>query len=150
MSQPPKTNLTLERFETLLDAYGAAPERWPSAERAAAEALVKLDARAHELHQSALALDGQLEQVEVDEPSARLRARVLEIPIRHPRERAARHAPRYSGWRLTLLALVPCVLGFFSGALWLNHPDSAEDDTWNDVAQMAFLTDLDVNEEDAP
>lgn len=150
MSQPPKANVTLERFEALLDAYGAEPERWPSAERDAAKALLESDARAHALHQAALALDSQLERVEVDEPSARLRARVLEIPIRHPREHAVLHAPRYSGWRLSLLALVPCVLGFFSGALWLNHADSGEDDTWNDVAQMAFLTDLDVSDEDAP
>jgi hypothetical protein len=150
MSQPPTSNITLERFETLLDAYGAEPERWPSAERDAAKALLRSDARAQALQQAALALDSHLEQVEVDEPSARLRARILEIPIRHPREHAVLHAPRYSGWRLTLLALVPCALGFFSGALWLNHPDSSEDDTWNDVAQMAFLTDLDVSEEDAP
>lgn len=150
MSQPPKTNITLERFETLLDAYGAEPERWPSAERAAAEALLESDARAQALHQAALTLDAHLEHVEVDEPSARLRAQVLEIPIRHPRAHGVLHAPRYSGWRLSLLALVPCVLGFFSGALWLNHADTGEDDTWNDVAQMAFLSDLDVSEEDAP
>jgi hypothetical protein len=150
MSNPPKTNLTLERFETLLDAYGAEPERWPSAERAAAVALLQRDPHAQALHASALALDSHLEQIEAAELSPRLRSRVLEIPIRHPRQQGVLHAPRYSGWRLSLLALVPCVLGFFSGALWLDHSDSGEDDAWNEVAQMALLTDLDVSEEDAP
>jgi hypothetical protein len=149
MSQPPKTIVTLERFETLLDAYGTEPERWPSAERDAALALIQSDARAQALYTAARVLDAQLSEVEVAELSPRLRARVLEIPIRHPRQAAQLHA-RYSGWRLSLLALVPCVLGFFSGALLLDRSDTSEDDSWNEVTQVALLSDLDVSDEEVP
>jgi hypothetical protein len=135
MTQPPKT-CSLARFEQLIDAYGGEAERWPSAERAAALALLHSEPRARALQATALRLDAQLGQVYAAEPSAQLRARVLEVPIRHAREPAR---TRYSGLRLMLLALVPCVLGFVSGA-WIQAQSDSDDSGWSE-APLALLDD---------
>ena len=76
----------LERFQELIDAYGAGPSRWPVAERAAAEALLARDARARALLTDAAALDGLLDSAAAPEPSDLLRHRVLRAA---PRARAA-------------------------------------------------------------
>jgi hypothetical protein len=137
MSQPAKT-CSLARFEQLLDAYGGEPERWPSAEREAALLLLQSEPRASALQAAALRLDAQLGQVAfMTEPSPQLRARVLEVPIRHAREPAR---ARYTGIRLMLLALVPCVLGFVSGA-WLQTNSESEDAGWNE-APLALVDEV--------
>jgi hypothetical protein len=133
MSETPKT-CTLARFEQLVDAYGGEPERWPSTERDAALLLLQHEPRARALQAAALRLDAQLGQVFAAEPSAQLRARVLEVPIRHAREPAR---AGYSGIRLMLLALVPCVLGFVSGA-WIQAQNDSDDAGWNE-APLALL-----------
>src|SRR5664279_2480822 len=109
--------MTLDRFSQLLDAYGAEPSRWPAHERALAESLLAGDARALALQEAASLLDAHLDAFEVAEPSAHLQARILEIPIRHRpiQSRAARF--RLAGWQLAALALLPCAIGFVSGAL---------------------------------
>jgi hypothetical protein len=136
--------MTLARLADLLEAYGADPQRWPSAERTAAEALLQSDPRAAELQRSARLLDAQLDMFEVAEPSAHLQARVLEIPIRH----AATPARfMFAGWRLAALALLPCALGFASGALLI---DDAQDDGWNEVNSLVQGADLSLNDEEWP
>lgn len=67
----------LERFEQLLDAYGADPRRWPQAERAAAEALLAGSADARARVEAAAELDGLLGLTTTIEPSDLLRQRVL-------------------------------------------------------------------------
>jgi hypothetical protein len=77
----------LERFQELIDAYGAEPSRWPLAERAGAEALLANDAQARALVADAAALDALLDAAEAaPEPSDLLRHRVLRAA---PRARAA-------------------------------------------------------------
>jgi anti-sigma factor RsiW len=66
------------RFETLVAAYGATPNRWPEEERAAAEAFARTDARAADLLSQADAIDALLFAHHVAEPSRTLRAMVLE------------------------------------------------------------------------
>lgn len=136
MSKHPQP-CTFERFAQIVDAYGGEPERWPSAERDAALALLEREPRARALQASALQLDARLGEVFSPELSPQLRARVLEVPIRHAREPAR---ARYSGLRLMLLALVPCVLGFISGA-WLQIQGEAEDQGWNEATPLALLDD---------
>jgi hypothetical protein len=136
--------MPLSRLAELLDAYGGDPERWPQHERALAVSLVQSDPRAAELQRAALQLDQQLEQFEVSEPSAQLQARVLEIPIRQERARRARFA--LPGWGIAALALVPCALGFLSGALSTETSDP--DEGWSEVASMTQLGD--VSEEQWP
>lgn len=76
----------LERFQELIDAYGAEPSRWPLAERAGAEALLAVDAQARSLVTDAAALDALLNAAAAPEPSDLLRHRVLRAA---PRARAA-------------------------------------------------------------
>jgi hypothetical protein len=136
--------MPLSRLQELLDAYGGEPQRWPQHERALAVSLVQSDPRAAELQQAALQLDQQLEQFEVSEPSAQLQARVLEIPIRQQRARPARFA--LPAWGLAALALVPCAVGFLSGALSTETSDP--DEGWSEVASLTLLGD--VSEEEWP
>jgi hypothetical protein len=139
MSETPKT-CTLARFEQLVEAYGGEPERWPSAEREAALLLLQRDPQARALQTAALRLDAQLAEVFITEPSAQLRARVLEVPIKHAREHARTPRLPASGLRLMLLALVPCVLGFVSGA-WLQTYSESDDAGWSE-APIALVDDV--------
>lgn len=65
-----------ERFERLLDAHGAAPEHWPAAERAEAEAFAaRPEGRA--AMEAARELDAWLASSRAPAPSYALRSRVL-------------------------------------------------------------------------
>jgi hypothetical protein len=83
-------HLSPARFRALLDAYGAAPERWPAADRAAALALLAESPEAREQQAHAARLDALLDMVAAPEPSAELRARVLaQSPAVRPQLRRA-------------------------------------------------------------
>ncbi len=69
--------MTLDRLRTLLDAYGARPDAWPVAERAAADALLARSAEARALRDAAAALDAVLDRAPAIEPTAALAGRVL-------------------------------------------------------------------------
>jgi len=70
--------MDLNRFETLVAAYGATPNRWPDDERAAAEAFARADPRAAALLAEADAIDTLLFAHRVAEPSRTLRTMVIE------------------------------------------------------------------------
>jgi len=70
--------MDLNRFETLVAAYGATPNRWPDDERAAAEAFARADPRAAALLAEADAVDTLLFAHRVAEPSRTLRTMVIE------------------------------------------------------------------------
>jgi len=55
--------MKLERFATLVDAYGGHPARWDARERDAALALLAQSAEAQRLQQAALEVDAQLDLV---------------------------------------------------------------------------------------
>lgn len=66
------------RFAALLEAYGAAPARWPAGERAAAQAFMAgQPARARALLAEAAALDAALDAAPAQAASERLVAAVL-------------------------------------------------------------------------
>jgi anti-sigma factor RsiW len=83
--------MDLARFETLVAAYGATPNRWPAEERDAAQAFAHADARAAALLAEADAIDALLFAHRAPEPSRTLRAAVIESatkrrrPLRGPR-----------------------------------------------------------------
>ena len=52
--------VTLERFMTIVDAYGASAERWPASERRGALALLSASSEARTRLAEAKALDGLL------------------------------------------------------------------------------------------
>lgn len=154
MTQPPNTAATLERLAQLLDAYGGEPARWPEQERAAALQLIAASPEAAALHRAALELDGALDlSVVPDAASSALRARVLEIPIKHPF--AAKSGWGWSwNWKFALFALTPCVIGFLSGTLLMDPQSDPDDEAWDELAQVVMpvqMTDeLYMLDEDSP
>jgi hypothetical protein len=145
MTDQPKPALTMDRLAQLLDAYGGEPARWPEHERSAALQLIEASPEAAALQRSALELDGALDlDVLPDVESSALRARVLEIPIRHPRSERATSWAGMRSWMFGLFALTPCVIGFLSGTLLMDPSSDAEDEAWEELAQVvapAALTD---------
>ena len=63
MPQTPKSMLSIEGFEHMLDAFGADPNRWPEQRRAAAEMLLAHDHAARRLLTEAEALDALLNKL---------------------------------------------------------------------------------------
>jgi hypothetical protein len=55
------TTMTIDRLQTILDAYGAGPARWPEAEREAALALISQSAQARAAVTAASALDASID-----------------------------------------------------------------------------------------
>ena len=145
MTDQPKTAVTLDRLAQLLDAYGGEPARWPEQERVAALQLIAASPEAAAMQRSALELDGVLDlDVLPDVASSALRARVLEIPIRHPREEREAGWGWKRNWMLGLFALTPCVIGFVSGTMLMEPRSDADDEAWDELAQVvapAALTD---------
>jgi hypothetical protein len=64
--------MTIERLTQLLDAYGAAPSRWPADERDAAEAIIASSDQAREAFAEAARLDALLDQAPPPPPTDRL------------------------------------------------------------------------------
>lgn len=116
----PGTAMPLDRFASLLDAYGAAPERWPEEDRAAA-ALLADSEDARTLRREAAPLDDALDLVEAPAPSPELARRVEELVSERPVTAARRLvtkpslARRLGAWRA---AWRPAILAA-SGALGL-------------------------------
>lgn len=84
-----------DRFAAILDAYGAAPRRWPAAEREAARAFLAADAHARVMQGEAEGLDEVLSAAPALAAPPELRARVLSAA-----PRSGRLAPgtAASGW----------------------------------------------------
>ena len=72
--------MTLDRFRELAAAWGSEIERWPSAERDAAQALADADLRAAEALVAQVDLDLWLDRPEA--PSTQLRLRILDDAAR--------------------------------------------------------------------
>ncbi len=72
------TQVGLERFAVLVEAYGASPDSWPEDEREGALRLLEQSSEAVRMHQDAKALDLWLDEAPCVEPSAALRARLLD------------------------------------------------------------------------
>lgn len=71
------TDMDIDRFRRLADVHGGDLDRWPEADRTAAEALLARDAAARALHEDARTLDAWLATGIVDPPPAHLRRRIL-------------------------------------------------------------------------
>jgi hypothetical protein len=154
MTDQPKTAVNLDRLAQLLDAYGGESARWPEQERAAALQLIAASPEAAAMQRSALELDSVLSlDVLPEVASSALRARVLEIPIRHPRAERAAGWDWKRNWMFGLFALTPCVIGFISGTMLMDPSSDADEEAWDELAQVvapAALTDeLDMFDEDS-
>jgi hypothetical protein len=107
--------LSLERLRSLAEAYGGSPERWPDAERAAAERLVASSPAAAAVVRAAAELDRLLGHAVVEPPSLGLATRVLAAA---PRRRRAPNLRRI----LFMAAPLAAAAGV---ALWLTAAPEA-------------------------
>jgi hypothetical protein len=108
----------LDRLQTLLDVYGADPQRWPAHERDAAWQLVQQSSAAQALHRQALALDAMLDADRVPPPDAALRTRILSTlpaPRADWRRWLADLWAEIGGWRLA----APAFALSLSLGMWL-------------------------------
>ena len=104
MADDPSTGpMTLDRLSTLLDCYGAAPERWPADERQSALALLETSAEARALRATAASLDGALSVMQPPPASERAMERVRGMVRPTPR------APE-SRWGSWIAGLLPSSL----------------------------------------
>ena len=102
--------MNLNRFQALIDAYGADAERWPFGERDAAEALLEESGAARAILSEARTLDALLADAPPTVVSPLLKNRVLDIPDEH-HQQWIRSDARHS-FRLGLSFFLPRVAGF--------------------------------------
>lgn len=96
--------MTLGRFQSLLDAYGSEPQRWPRELREDAQALLCVSTDARALAEEARVLDAAIAAVSAKEDAARLSApdEALSRLRKHVAARIAalpRAAARRPAWR---------------------------------------------------
>lgn len=148
------------RVRALLEQYGASLERFPEAEREAAAALIAQTPSLQALQAQVAELDAWLAAPTPTGPSADLRRRVAEIPLRYPRAPARGFLGLVLGGRLALRLsaafVIAATLGVASG-LALADEFSArtqtiatDDEGWEELETLAFsdsllFEDLDSN-----
>ncbi|MGH7003929.1 MAG: hypothetical protein ACREIP_08280 [Alphaproteobacteria bacterium] len=121
----------LARFETLLDAYGAEPRRWPADRRAWAEALLARSPQAKALRNEAARLDDLIDSAGIDPVPAHLAGRVLASA---PAAAPARSPGWFSAWwkpvtSLACAAVLGIALGGIVSPFEAGTADAAEPET---------------------
>jgi hypothetical protein len=91
--------MTIDRLQTILDAYGAAPARWPEAEREAALALIAQSPEARAAVAAASTLDASIGAYDNPAEHAINPLKLVATITAHSQEQAQR--PRSSG-RITI------------------------------------------------
>ncbi len=80
----PRGSIDIQRFEQLLQSYGANADRWPIVDHDAALALVQASSDVRRLFDEAAQLDGILDLAVSPEPSAAVAARIVAAAERKP------------------------------------------------------------------
>lgn len=102
-----------QRFEDMVEAFGANPDRWPVSERAQALAFERANPeQALEIRNRAAALDSVLETARVAAPSDALAARILAAGVAE-----TRFAPRWAQIAAVLALSVGLGLGWGGASL---------------------------------
>ncbi len=106
--------MNIQRFKTLVEAYGANPARWPEAERVAALLFAEQSAEARDMLQEAAAFDRLLDTAETQPASRTLEDRILAT---FPERTVKKRSPWFTQ-RWIPAAAVACslVLGLAVGA----------------------------------
>jgi len=138
----PDKSMTLKDFETLLDRYGAAIDRWPTDSAAQANQLLATSRDAHRLLARSSALDKLLDESLPDATltTAAVRTRILANITRDAAE------PRPFAWFLggprilrpiaVAVVLIPLGLGYAIGIGY--QPNGVNEDLVADVSLLAF------------
>lgn len=152
----PNSPISEQRFARLLDEHGPEPEDWPLALRAGAARLLAESEPARA--QQALArrlfecLGEDPERLEVP---ARLRARIAEIPLRHPRASRPWSWPFRSWYQPALGLAASLAAGLVLGLSWPPAEPESEQrgetlladasagtqgahEEWQELAELAF------------
>ncbi|MDP6803907.1 MAG: hypothetical protein QF902_01060 [Rhodospirillales bacterium] len=125
------TELDFDRFQAILDAYGASPDRWPAEERAPASKLLARSADAKRIHAAAEHLDSVLDSAVPPPLDAAFAERIRGLP---PRKPEAASAIRRSGFAaLTRIAAV-LLVGLVGVAIGLAIPRGSNDGGGADLA----------------
>ncbi len=158
MSDRPGEKMTYERFAQIVDAYGAAPLRWPTAERLAAQAFAARDARALSLLAEEENFDALMAQAPAAAPSAALAGRILRAAPRPGFGRRIRSFwadlfPATPAWRpaLGFAAALAAGAGLQAAAadrLGLDAENAVVETTQDDDAFAPLGTGASVYEED--
>ncbi|MBE9605301.1 hypothetical protein IAI18_10520 [Acetobacteraceae bacterium H6797] len=134
------------RFAQLLEIYGAVPDRWPAADRAAALALVVRSSRAAGMLAEAAALDRAIEASRspvAPEALARLRHRIAADVARLP---APRPRPRLFGALARLEPFAPAGVGALAvlavGFAWIIWGSPDQDFVMNGPQTLTLLGSL--------
>jgi anti-sigma factor RsiW len=138
--------MTLDRLRAIVAAYGADPAHWPTAERAAAEALLARSGAAHALLADAVGLDAALDSIPAFEPTAAVRRAILAAAPRPATPWLARLRESWwelfgelGGWRMAGGVLAASLmLGIVSGGLLA---EGASSDAAPELLQLAYLDD---------
>lgn len=135
--------ITNERLEAIIAAYGSVPEKWPEAERSEATALLD-DTRARDTLLEAARLDALLERAERPIPSNMLKANLLDGAVTALASRTIRPNTRQSDRSLGLAGLIESLttlrpwalgsvmapvlaLGIWIGAIMTSEPIDEEE-----------------------
>jgi hypothetical protein len=107
--------MTPERFQAIVDVYGADPRRWPAAERADAQArAAQHTAEADAALLEAAGIDAWLARDTVEPPSLALTQRIAASAPAPARRRRPRAAAWWSGAAVAGVGLVGALAGGFA------------------------------------
>ncbi len=136
--------IDIQRFQQLLESYGAREDRWPAAERDGARALLQGSSDARKLRDEASRLDHILDLAGSPEPSPALATRIVAAAQQAPgwADRltaiAAEIWPFGRQWQAAAIFASATILGLALGAVPL--PPPADQDEVPIVEELALLT----------
>jgi len=122
--------MNLQRFQQILDAYGANPQRWPMAERAAAQAFLQQSVDAQALLDEAQNIDAMLDQLPDNVASLGLTQRIIALSQAQPQNNVLWQwvqrwllgdTPAQQIWRPALILGLPLLLGVWLGVNMANQ-----------------------------
>jgi hypothetical protein len=131
-----KSALPIDRFQSLLAAYGGRLELFPAAEREAAQALLASSAEARALLSAEAGLDALLGQATPGELSPALARKLAELPVRHPQVRTL--WPFRRVWLPAVAWAAAAAFGIAVGSI-APDPDASAEGAAEAAAQSAEL-----------
>jgi hypothetical protein len=134
------TTMTIDRLQTILDAYGAVPSHWPEEEREAAMALIAQSPQARAAVAAAGALDAAINAYENPAEHAINPLKLVAAITAHPQDGArrtlARPAARITiGWPNLAGLAAAAVAGFLVGWSGLDRSVLPSPPTPNEAPQ---------------
>jgi hypothetical protein len=109
--------MNIERFKTLVEAYGANPARWPEAERVSALLFAEESADARAALREAATFDRLLDEAETQPATRALEDRILaSLPERAPKPARWFDLGARTRWIPATAAAVSLLLGLLVGA----------------------------------